>query len=204
MTVVLTQFVRSLIDSRLMTADEVDDFLDTLPPEKKPADGAELAKELVRQGKLTKFQAQAIYQGKAKGLILGEYIVLDRIGEGGMGQVYKAQHKVMERVVALKTLPSSAMKSERAVQRFHREVKVAARLSHPNVVTAHDAGESQGVHYLVMENVEGSDLSVLVRTKGTVTVQNAINYILQAARGLEYAHNKKVIHREFAARKEAR
>ena len=72
-----------------------------------------------------------------------------------MGQVYKAQHKVMKRVVALKTLPASATKSEGAVQRFHREVEVAARLSHPNIVTAHDAGESHGVHYLVMEHVEG-------------------------------------------------
>jgi formylglycine-generating enzyme required for sulfatase activity/serine/threonine protein kinase len=197
MEVVLSQFVKSLAASGLMSADEIEVFIERLPPEKKPDDGAELARELVRQGKLTKFQAQAIYQGKAKGLILGDYVVLDRIGEGGMGQVYKAEHRTMERVVALKTLPSAATKSELAVQRFHREVKVAARLSHPNIVTAYDAGESQGVHYLVMEHVEGSDLSVLVRTNGTLTVQQALNYILQAARGLEYAHAENVIHRDI-------
>lgn len=195
--VILNQFIKSLIDSGLMTADEIDAFIESLPSEKKPDDGAALARELVRQKKLTKFQAQAIYQGKGNGLILGDYLVLDRIGAGGMGQVYKAQHKVMKRVVALKTLPQAATKTERAVQRFHREVEVAARLIHPNIVTAYDAGESQGVHYLVMENVEGSDLSVLVRSKGTLTVQKALDYILQAARGLEYAHGENVIHRDI-------
>ena len=156
-----------------------------------------LARELVRQKKLTKFQAQAVYQGKVKGLILGDYLVLDRIGEGGMGQVYKAQHKVMERVVALKTLPASATKSEKAVQRFHREVKVAARLSHPNIVTAHDAREDQGIHFLVMEYVDGSDLALLVRTHGRLPVRTALDYTIQAARGLEYAHKMEVIHRDI-------
>ncbi len=197
MEVVLAQFIKSLTSSGLMTAAQVDDFVDSLPAENKPTDGAELARLLVRNKKLTRFQAQAVYQGKGTGLILGDYVVLDRIGQGGMGQVYKAQHKVMKRVVALKTLPSAATKSEKAVQRFRREVEVAARLAHPNIVTAHDAGESQGVHYLVMENVEGSDLSVLVRTKGTLPVQKALDYVLQAARGLEYAHSQNVIHRDI-------
>ncbi|MFH1924024.1 MAG: serine/threonine-protein kinase, partial [Planctomycetota bacterium] len=197
MEVVLSQFVKSLAASGLMSAGEIEAFINSLPPEKKPDDGATLAKELVRQNKLTKFQAQAIYQGKTKGLILGDYLVLDRIGEGGMGQVYKAEHKVMKRVVALKTLPAAATKSERAVQRFHREVEVAARLSHPNIVTAHDAGESHGVHYLVMEYVEGSNLASLVRSHGCLPVSTAINHVTQAARGLEYAHNKNVIHRDI-------
>ena len=83
MEVVLSQFVKSLTASGLMSADEVSAFLDSLPDEKTPDDGAALARELVRQKKITKFQAQAIYQGKTKGLILGDYTVLDRIGEGG-------------------------------------------------------------------------------------------------------------------------
>lgn len=106
MTVVISQFVRSLKESGLLSPDEIEAFLESLPPEKKPSDGAALAKELVRQKKITKIQAQAVYQGKTK-LILGDYVILDRIGQGRMGQVYKAQHRVMKRVVALKTLPST-------------------------------------------------------------------------------------------------
>ena len=180
-----------------MTADEVSAFIDSLPPDKKPEDGAALARELVRQKKLTKFQAQAIYQGKTRGLILDRYVVLDRIGQGGMGQVYKAEHKVMKRVVALKTLPPEATKSDRAVKRFHREVEVAARLSHPNIVASHDACEDHGIHFLVMEYVEGTDLARLVKQQGKLPVRTAIDYIIQAARGLEYAHNQNVIHRDI-------
>ena len=90
MEIILSQFIKSLTESGLMTAEEVYAFLDSLPPEKKPNDGAALARALVRRGNLTKFQAQAIHQGKTRGLILGNYVILDRIGQGGMGQVYKA------------------------------------------------------------------------------------------------------------------
>ena len=197
MEVVLSQFVKSLTKSGLMTSQQVEAFIEKLPPEKKPEDGKTLAQELVRHKKLTKFQAQAVYQGKTKGLTLGDYVVLDRIGQGGMGQVFKARHKVMKRVVALKTLPAAATNSERAVQRFHREVEVAARLSHPNIVTAYDAGESHGLHYLVMEHVDGDDLATVVKQRGRLTVKTVIDYILQAAKGLEYAHKQKVIHRDI-------
>jgi serine/threonine protein kinase len=130
MEVVLSQFTKSLTKSGLMTSEQVEAFIES-PARKEAQDGKTLAQELVRHKKLTKFQAQAIYQGKTKGLTLGDYVVLDRIGQGGMGQVFKAKHKVMDRVVALKTLPAAATNSELAVQRFHREVQVAARLVHP-------------------------------------------------------------------------
>ena len=197
MEVVLTQFIKSLTQSGLMTSEQVEAFIEGLPLEKRPEDGRTLAQELVRHKKLTKFQAQAIYQGKTKGLKLGDYVVLDRIGQGGMGQVFKARHKVMKRVVALKTLPAATTNSERAVQRFHREVEVAARLVHPNIVTAYDAGESHGLHYLVMENVDGDDLASVVKQRGRLTVNKVIDYILQAAKGLEYAHRQKVVHRDI-------
>ena len=197
MEVILGQFTKSLATSGLMTAEEVDSFIEGLPPDKKPEDGKTLAQALVHRGKLTKFQAQAIFQGKTKGLIMGDYVVLDRIGQGGMGQVYKARHKVLERIVALKTLHSEATKQEEAVKRFQREVKVAARLSHGNIVAAYDAGESQSVHYLVMEYVEGSDLYSHVKNHGRLPLRTALDYTLQAARGLEYAHSENVIHRDI-------
>ena len=128
---------------------------------------------------------------------LGEYRIVSKIGAGGMGQVYKAEHQRMRRIVALKVLPPKAIKSADSVRRFNREVQAAARLSHPNIVTAHDAGQQQGIHYLVMEYVQGSDLSTLIRERGVLEVEAAIECILQTARGLEYAHGEGVIHRDI-------
>ena len=193
----LDEFVRSLSDCGLMTPDEVTAFIDGLPSERRPKDAKELAQEMLRRKKLTKFQAQAVYQGKTRGLVMGNYVVLDKLGEGGMGQVFIARHQRMQRTVALKILHPSATKSEEAVRRFQQEVRAVARLSHPNIVTAHDADEANGVHYLVMEYVKGMDLDALVKSEGPLPVAKAVDCILQAARGLEYAHGKEIIHRDI-------
>jgi len=197
MSITLDDFIRSITASGLMDGEEVQSFLDTLPMENRPTTAEDLAREMYRQGKLTKFQAQAIYQKKTRGLVVGNYVVLDKLGKGGMGAVYKAQHKRMKRVVALKMLPSSATKSPELVRRFQREVEAAAKLSHPNIVTAHDADEEKGVHFLVMEYVEGCDLHALVKEKGTLPVAQAVDYVLQAAKGLEYAHRQGIVHRDI-------
>lgn len=193
----VNDLVRSVSDSGLMTEKEITAFITSLPAERRPGNAQQLVQEMVRQKRLTRFQAQAVFHGKARGLVLGNYILLDKLGEGGMGQVFKAQHRRMERIVALKTLPAAAMDSEEAVRRFHREVKAAARLSHPNIVRAYDADEANGQHFLVMEYVEGTDLASLVQTKGPVSAALAIDYLLQAAKGLEYAHGQKIIHRDI-------
>jgi len=197
MHVSVDDFTRSLADCGLMTAEEVKAFLDALPPSERPIDGQQLAQAMFRRKRLTKFQAQAVYQGKTRGLVMGNYVVLDRLGKGGMGEVYKARHRRMERVVALKILPAEATKQETAVKRFHQEVKVAARLSHPNIVTAYDADEDQGVHFLVMEYVEGIDLASLVAEKGPLPLGKGVDCILQAAKGLQYAHGADVVHRDI-------
>ncbi|MHC4405921.1 MAG: protein kinase domain-containing protein, partial [Planctomycetota bacterium] len=155
-----------------------------------------LARELIRIGRLTKYQAGRAYRGKTKGLVLGDYVVLDEIGHGGMGQVYRARHRTMERIVALKVLAHKALRSPHAVERFHREVKAAARLAHPNIVTAYDAGEHEGIHYLVTEYVDGHDLAKVLVEKGPLPVDVAVDCTLQAARGLEYAHRHGVVHRD--------
>ncbi len=161
------------------------------------ADGRAFIKRLIERDTLTKFQAQFVYQGKTRGLAFGEYIVLDRIGAGGMGQVFKARHRRMDRVVALKVLAKSAMNSPEAVKRFQREAKAAARLIHPNIVTAFDAGEQAGVHFLVMEFVDGHDLSACIKQHGPLPVPQAVDAILQAARGLAFAHAEGVVHRDI-------
>jgi len=197
MSITFDEFIESVTASGLMDAEEVQSFLDLLPLEGRPKTAEELARELHRAGKLTKFQAQAIYQRKTRGLVVGNYVVLDKLGKGGMGAVYKAQHKRMKRVVALKMLPSSATKSADAVKRFQREVEAAAKLSHPNIVTAYDADEAKGVHFLVMEHVDGQDLYALVKDIGPLPVAQAVDCITQAAKGLEYAHSQGVIHRDI-------
>ena len=130
------------------------------------------------------------------GMVLGNYQILERIGRGGQGSVFKAQHQQMNRIVALKTLAPSTLNSPDAVKRFYREVETAARLDHPNIVSAYDAGEVDGFHILVMQYVDGHDLSSLVRTQGPLAVEQAVDFVLQAAEGLFYAHVRGVVHRD--------
>jgi hypothetical protein len=192
----LEQFAQSLSDCSLMSHDEVRAFIDALPTDQQPLDSEALGRELVRAAKLTRFQALNLCQGKGNNLVMGEYLVLDKIGAGGMGQVFKAQHRRMQRIVALKVLPPSSMKTPDAVKRFQRETQAAARLMHPNIVTAFDAGESGGVYFLVMEFVDGQDLSVLVK-QNPLSLDQALDCILQAARGLAFAHAKGIVHRDI-------
>ena len=196
MAVPLEQFTQQLVDSGLIPAADVRTLLDGLPADRK-ADGQALARELVRQKKLTAFQAQEIYAGRGKGLVLGNYVVLDKLGQGGMGMVLKAEHRRMKRFVAIKVLSPAVTKTPEASRRFQREVEAAAKLTHPNIVTAYDADEAGGTHFLVMEYVEGTDLAAIVKEKGPLPVDRALSCILQAARGLEYAHRRGVVHRDI-------
>src|SRR5262245_38060729 len=184
MAVPLEQFVKQLEDSGILAGETIKGFL---PPRSDPKDAEELLRELVGKKKLTRFQADEIRRGKGRSLVLGNYLLLEKIGAGGMGQVFKARHRVMDRIVAIKLLPAPLIRDPAAIARFQREVKAAARISHPNIVTAHDADQAKGVHFLVVEYVDGSDLSTLVKKNGPLPAETAINYILQAARGLEAA-----------------
>ena len=196
MAISLGQFIENLTRSGLVSADEISAFQKSLPPDKRPSDPQGLARELIEAGMLTRYQAAAVYHGKIKGLVLGDYTVLDQIGAGGMGQVLKARHRRMNRAVALKMLPTKAMKSPELVKRFRREVQAAARLLHPNIVAAFDAGEHDGIHFLVMEHVEGKDLAVVLVERGPLPVEQAVECIIQAARGLEYAHAQGILLRD--------
>jgi len=197
MGITAEQFIKNLSTSGLLTTDDLASLRTSLQKEDQPSDVNSIVQRLMREGKLTKYQAKAVYVGKTRGLVLGQYVVLDRIGKGGMGQVLKARHRTMDRIVALKVLSVSAMDSPDAVSRFHREARAAAKLSHPNIVTAYDASEHEGIHYLVMEFVEGKDLAEIVKEHGALPVDKAIDSILQAAKGLEYAHAQGVVHRDI-------
>jgi serine/threonine protein kinase len=195
MSLSVPQFLQALAESGLMSVADIESLKERTSDSGQSAD--DLAQQLVETQRLTQFQSQTLLTGNGPPLVLGNYVLLDRIGAGGMGQVFKARHRRMEREVALKILPSTATESPELVQRFHREVKAVAKLSHPHIVTAHDADEAKGVHFLVMEHVSGHDLGRLVKKHGVLPPHVAADCVLQAARGLEYAHQKGIVHRDI-------
>ncbi len=125
-----------------------------------------------------------------------KYRVIGLIGQGGMGAVYKAEHRLMERTVALKVVNPAFIDNAAAVRRFQQEVKAAARLQHPNIVTSHDADQAGMLHFLVMEYVDGRSLADYAREKGPLPVHEACEYARQAALGLQYAHEHGLVHRD--------
>lgn len=189
-------FLHAIANSGLMTAEEIEEVRSSDSGE-PPVDSRSLAGQLVRQKKLTPYQASVLLAERDDPLLLDRYIILDTIGSGGMGVVFKALHRSLDRVVALKMLPPRAVDSEEKVKRFRREVKTAAMLTHPNIVITHDAHEANSVHFLVMEYVNGSDLNQLVKTRGPLPATTAVDYVLQAARGLEHAHAQGIVHRDI-------
>ena len=160
------------------------------------ASAADLADTLVRDGTLTPFQASVLLDLHPRPLALDDYLVLDKIAAGGMGTVYKAVHRRMNRVVALKVFSTHGGDAARRARWFRREVDAAGRLSHPNIASAYDAGEDRGHAYLVSEFVDGSDLQKWVATNGPMPVSEAVRAVLDAACGLAHAHDSGVIHRD--------
>jgi eukaryotic-like serine/threonine-protein kinase len=128
---------------------------------------------------------------------LGEYELLEPIGRGGMGVVYRARHVRLQRIVAVKVLPHLQLSDDSAIVRMQRESAAAGRVRHPNIVYATDAGEAGGVHYLVMEHVEGTDLSKLVAALGPLPVAEACEIIRQAALGLAHISACGLVHRDL-------
>jgi serine/threonine protein kinase/N-acetylneuraminic acid mutarotase len=163
----------------------------------KSGDTRALARELVERNWITSYQADQLLQGRGAGLVLGPYHVLDKLGEGGMGQVFKARHVGMDRLVALKVIPREFVANHVALERFRREVRAVAKLSHPNIVTAFDVGQSGETHYLAMEYLDGIDLARLVQQSGPLPVLNACQYVRQAAVGLQHAHERGLVHRDI-------
>ncbi len=125
------------------------------------------------------------------------YQVLGWLGEGGMGQVYKARHLRLDRLVALKVIHAGRLADAEVLRRFQREARAAARLAHPHVVSIYDAGEAGGKHFLVMEYVEGTDLDRMVRTRGPLPIVQACDFVRQAALGLQHAHERGLVHRDI-------
>jgi serine/threonine-protein kinase len=161
------------------------------------ADTRALARHLLQRDWLTPFQVNHLLQGKADELFLDNYVLLERIGQGGMGQVFRARHRIMDRVVALKIIRPERLANPDLVKRFRREIKLAGQLAHPNIVAAYDADEIRGTHFLVMEFVEGIDLARHVEKNGRRPVAQAAEWVRQVALGLQHAHERGMVHRDI-------
>ncbi len=188
-------FLKNLHKSRLLSAREIEEALPGLPVTNR---GRSLARAMVRMGLLTKFQAELVLAGRTHGFHLGQYRILEQLGQGGMGRVFKAMHRTMNRVVALKLLAPHLVQTPKARQLFQDEVRAAARLNHANIVTAYDADHKGDRYYLVMEYVDGPNLDQLVRQKGPLPVDLACEIVRQAAIGLQYGHEEMgMVHRDI-------
>ncbi|MEI8021947.1 MAG: response regulator [Schlesneria sp.] len=155
-----------------------------------------LLSQLTATGKLTPFQAEEVRQGRANHLLIGNYLVLSRLGEGGMGTVYKALHRRMQRLVAIKVIRKDVATRD-FITRFRREIQLLARLNHPNMVIAYDSDQCLMGEFLVMEYVEGIDLAEVLKRSGTLSLAESISAVRQAALALDYAHRQGIVHRDI-------
>lgn len=187
----------ALFRGGLLTSAELEATMAQLQGQGKSGSADELVNCLHEKKVLTAYQISAMRAGRFDDLIFGNYVVLDRLGAGGMGTVYKARHRRMKRVVAIKVLPRDKMRSAALVARFQREVETIAQLSHPNIVIAYDADECDAGPFLVMEYVPGYDLEQLVQNKGPLSMALGVDHVLQVARAMEYAHSQGIVHRDI-------
>jgi serine/threonine-protein kinase len=187
-------FLAHLRRSGLVTPSELASLLPQLP---ECGDARTAARALVVRGLLTRFQAERLLAGRSTGFVQGPYRILEEIGRGGMGRVFKAEHRLMGRTVALKVLAPDLLKTERTRALFLREVRAISRLVHPNIVAAFDANEAASRYYLVLELIDGPNLEQLVRGNGPLPADRACEYVRQVARGLQYAHALGMVHRDI-------
>ena len=184
--------------SGLVPVDDLDFFVADLSD--APVGGwtpPDLLDKLVALNYLTLFQADQIAGGKYKGFVLGSYVILDKIGVGAMGQVFLAEHAAMRRLVALKVLPGPVAEDTVSRERFFREARAAAALNHPHIMRVFDLNREGRLLYLVMEFIEGLNLTDLVSKGGPLPVAAAVDYMRQVALGLQAAHEKGLVHRDI-------
>ncbi|MCE9530789.1 MAG: serine/threonine protein kinase [Planctomycetes bacterium] len=191
----LAVFVEGIQSSGLLDASQVGVI--TSWASAPNADPQVVAKEIVGRGWLTAFQVKMFWKGRGNELILNQYVLMDRLGEGGMGEVYRAKHRRMDRDVALKVIRRERLNSVDAIKRFGREIQAAAQLAHENIVMAYDADQAGDRHFFAMEYVEGTNLSKLVKDKGPLPISQACDCIRQAANGLQHAFERGMVHRDI-------
>jgi serine/threonine protein kinase len=192
------EFLALIERSGLLDAETLSRYLEQLRSAPNfPETPDDLANQLIRDGRLTRFQAFLLLDGKCRQFTLGGYKVLDRIGAGGMGSVYLCEDRGRGTRAALKVLAAARALDPTALERFQREARAVARLDHPNVVHAFEVGQDQGLHYLALEYVDGATLQDIVGRGGPLAPEVAANYLAQAALGLQHAHEHGLVHRDI-------
>ncbi len=194
-TVTLEAFQELLRTGNLLSLEELAGILAEMTHLEFAAT-TDFARWLVERKWITRWQAQMMLAGSNR-FFLGKYKLLERIGAGGMGTVFKAQQQGLGRFVALKVMAEALVGDESSVARFHREIRSAAALEHPNIVTTFDADCVGGKHFLVMEFVDGNNLQAVAKQRGQLPMEEACEYIRQAALGLAHAHERGMIHRDI-------
>ncbi len=194
----ISGFLQAIRSSSILSERQLEKLEANVAGGDYPSEPAQLAARLIKDGVLTEFQARQIQKGKPHGLIFGSYIILEFLGKGTMGKVYKARHRMMGRIVALKILDSRYVASSaRSLARFQREMQLVGRLDHPNVIRAFDADRVADCHFIAMEYAEGLTLEDLLRAKGALRPADVVYYASQAADGLAHAHARGVLHRDI-------
>jgi serine/threonine protein kinase/formylglycine-generating enzyme required for sulfatase activity len=194
MSAPIDSFLATLSQARLLDAAQLADIRRWAADAKPDLTG--LARELIGRGWVSSYQVKEVAKGRAKELTVGPYLLIDLLGEGGMGRVYRARHTRLGRDVALKVIRQEKLSNPQAVNRFQQEIHAAAQLSHPNVVLAFDAESSDGQLFLSMEYAEGTDLTRIVLKNGAMPIPLACDAIRQAALGLQHAHERGLVHRD--------
>ncbi len=188
-------FLIVLTRSKLVEEKAFDHFLRGLEP--IPDEPEQLAEAMIQAGLLTRFQVDNLLEGRWLRFFVGPYKVLERIGVGSTGAVYLCEHQRMRRRVAVKVLRGSKARDEDAVRRFEREARAASVLDHPNIVRAWDLAREDHLHYLVMDYVDGFSLHQLLLSEGPLAPERVVDYLRQAALGLQHAHEAGLIHRDL-------
>ena len=185
-------FLDSLRASELLDGRQLDRALRAMPPD--PRSARDAADYFFRCNLLTRFQIERLLSGRTDGFHIGPYLVLDYLGKSATGRVYKARHRTMNRLVAIKILSLEQTATEAVRQSIRAEARSAARLAHTNIVTLLDANQAGERMYFVKEYLDGGSLESLVRAQGPLPARRACEFIRQAALGLQHAHEKGVAH----------
>jgi serine/threonine protein kinase len=189
--------ISELVKHGVIHKDEIDSALEKYPESAVIDDRDALGDFLEQIGLITAFQAGELRNKRIADLVMDNYLILDRLGEGGMGTVFRARHKRMRRIVAIKVLNPEIQENADHLQRFQREIETLARLNHQGVIQAYDADFGPSGFFLVLEFVEGSDLDGIVRKHGPLPVSEAVDAIIQSAKALQYVHDQGMVHRDI-------
>ena len=197
-TEAISGFLQAIRSSCILSERQLEKLEGNLADREYPSEPAEFFSRLVKDGILTEYQARQIHKGKSEGLNFGSYVILEFLGKGTMGKVYKARHRMMGRDVALKILDSRYVSTRtRSLARFQREMQLVGRLDHANVVRAFDADRVADCHFIAMEYAAGFTLEDLLKARGALPPADVVYYGAQVADGLAHAHGQGVLHRDI-------